>query len=190
MDLKSLENKPLIQLSVDERKAIMSAYLAYFDTLRPRERLLGYCVVYCGISAKKVGEIDIGFKANADEQCSPQCSLFFGEYEMLIFDNKFEGMIFDYLATDERFMQYMNNASYPFPTDSWLRLPLFAPQYHGKTERLHDCRTFIANAGKAIGFNAKHIILHKLTRTPYFKTAFVMHKPTEARADCLTLKRQ
>lgn len=178
MDLKSLEGKTLIMLSTDERKAIASAYLAYFDKLEPRERLLGYCVVYAGISSVQVGLIDVGFRAKAGTDGLKQLeySLFLDGNEILLLDNMIENMLFEYISTDVRFMQYMNNDDFKFPAD-WLKIPLFAPKVHGKSERLHDCRTFLAKAGKAIGFSARHIVLHKLCGTIYFKTPFIMRPP-------------
>lgn len=186
MNLKDLENKAMVNLSIAERRFISDAYLQYFDTLAPRERLLGYCVIYCGISSLQVGLIDMGFQMKKDEQGrvipnSLTYSLWLGENQLHLLDNKFENMLFDYISTDERFLRYMNDSSFQFPVDDWFKLPLFAPKVHGKTERLHDCRTFIVNSGKAIGFNARKIALHKLNRSPYFLTPLklVMFKDSE-----------
>ena len=58
------------------------------------------------------------------------------------------------------------------PTETWERTPLFIPAYNGKHERLHDARTFIAKAGKAIGFNASKVSVFKLRQSPLFTPAF------------------
>jgi hypothetical protein len=190
MNLKDLEGKTMIKLSIPERRFISDAYLRYFDTLPPRERLLGYCVIYCGIPSLQVGKLDMGFQVKKDEQGniipkSLEYSLWLGDMQMHLLDNRFEGMVFDYISTDERFMKYMNDESFKFPVDDWFRIPLFAPKYHGKSDRLHDCRTFLVNAGKAIGFNARKIALHKLNRSPYFLTplTLVMFTPKEVQKD-------
>ena len=193
MNIKDLENKPMRDLSPDERAAIADAYLQYFDTLEPREKLLGYCVVYGGVPALSVGALDIGFR---DEpailtKCGPQpehyqftgiaYSLWLGASELHIFDSRFTLALIQYLLSDPRLIRVIANKQTQLPTNTpgmwqldiergawmkaptqWLKVPLFAPKIHGKGERLHDCRTFLANAGKAIGFNASKVKLYKL----------------------------
>lgn len=195
MKLKDLENKAMINLTLDERKFIADAYLRYFDTLPPRERLLGYFVVSGGVSSLQVGGLDIGFKQNTNQTQNQdnsnsrlEYSLWLDGKQIWLIDNTIESILFDYIQTDDRFMdyiqtddrfmQYMNNPDYRFPVDDWLKIPVFAPKIHGKTERLHDCRTFLVRAGKAIGFNARRIILHRLCAAPYFKTPFVITPQT------------
>ena len=169
MELKDLEGKALVNLSDEERGFIADEYLKYFDTLAPRERALGYCVVYCGISALHVGALDVGFRViDSTDQHKVEYSLWIGANELHVIDDRFETVLFNYLQSDERILKVMGDDSYVLPHDKWLRFPLFAPKIHGKTDRLHDCRTFLANCGKAIGFNAKRVILHKLRNSPYF----------------------
>lgn len=193
MNIKDLENKPMRDLSPDERAAIADAYLQYFDTLEPRERLLGYCVVYGGVPALSVGALDIGFR---DEpailtKCGPQperyqfagiaYSLWLGASELHIFDSRFTLALLQYLFSEPRLIGFIADKQTQLPKNNpqflqldmeqgawlkapmqWLKVPLFAPKIHGKGERLHDCRTFLANAGKAIGFNASKVKLYKL----------------------------
>lgn len=193
MNIKDLENKPMCELTADERGAIADAYLQYFDTLPPRERLLGYCVVYGGVSALSVGALDVGFRdepailAKCGRQPKPfkgvAYSLWLGATELHIFDSRFTFAWCTYLLSEPRIADLLANAQTQFPTNNppiwqidtqrgvwmkapekWLKIPLFTPKINGKSERLHDCRTFLANAGKAIGFNASKIILHKLRK--------------------------
>lgn len=174
IDLKQFEGTPSSKLTHDARTAISDAYLRYFDTLPPRERALGYFVVYAGISPTRIGLLDIGFKPKGDSPANAlDYMLFMESAELHLTDHRLEGVLWAHVENDERIMRIMRDDDYQFPTDTWTRFPVFAPVYHGKTERLHDCRTFIANAGKAIGFNAHGIAVYKLRQTPYFTAPLI-----------------
>jgi hypothetical protein len=170
MNLKDLETKPMANMSVEERAFISDAYLHYFDTLPPRERLLGYCVVYCGISALHVGALDIGFMAK--QAGTAVYSLWLGVNELHVIEGTFEAILFDYLQTEPRIVKAMSDKTTLCP-NTWIRMPLFAPKIHGKSARLHDCRTFLVRCGRAIGFNASRVILHRLRNSPYFANPLI-----------------
>lgn len=175
MTLGALEGKPLRELTQAEREFIVSAYLRYFDTLKPRERCMGYCVVYCGIPATRIGELNIGFRESAENSIKVEYALFqsAGEAEIRITNNTMEDLLFDYIKTESRFMEKFGSDSYHFPTNEWEVMPLFLPKIDRGNTKLRDCRTFLSRAGKAIGFDASHIVLHKLRNTPYFSTPLV-----------------
>lgn len=155
--LKSLENKPMREFTQEECIFVANAYLKYFDTLRPRERLIGYMVVFFGIPATLIGNLSIDFRSREALYIS---IIFKARFGIAILDipNDLGQMVSDYLESDER----IANCIIHLANGENASVPLFAPKIHGKTDRLHDCRTFLANCGKAIGFNAKCVVLHRL----------------------------
>ena len=62
-DLRQYESIPLSRMTHEAREAISNAYLSYFDTLSPRERAIGYMVVYAGVPPLRIGLIDLGIRA-------------------------------------------------------------------------------------------------------------------------------
>jgi hypothetical protein len=154
---ESLENKPMREFTEEERIFVANAYLRHFDTLRPRERLIGYMVVFFGIPATFIGDLSIDFRMREVLHIS---IIFKDRFGLVLLDipNDLKPMVSDYLETDERIVNCITHLA----NGENASMSLFAPKINGKGERLHDCRTFLRNAGKAIGFNAKRVILHKL----------------------------
>lgn len=149
MNLNELSKKHLKDLTPDEIDFIKSEYKAYFDKCEPRTKALGYAVIFGGVPTDKIGLIDIAIRPQG-------VGLSIGPFPILNGNNS-EAIagILDYVRTDSRFQAAL------YGPDGE-KMPLFvATRNGGKVNntgcRLHDCKTAMAHAGRAIGFNASKI---------------------------------
>lgn len=165
MDLKSLSQKKIYELSDAERDYIKAMYKSYFDaTDNARLRAIGYCVVFGGVPTDKIGAIDITIAHTAN---GVAVGLNLGPFPIL---NGIEGgqgdtmaAIRDYIVREPRFAQPLNGKHGNIDFQEF-HAPLFVSTKNSKTlgGRLHDCKTMLAKAGREIGFNGGKIKLYQL----------------------------
>lgn len=179
IDIKTLQDKKIYELTTDEVAAIQDAYLHYFDHCGSlKKRAIGYCVIVGGVPVDSIGDFTLSFDYTIVDPTMPGghgdevgVGLSFGVLPVIpsmtdLLNPKYKalvGAIRDYIQKEPRFMEYLSKPPAKALPINGLRLPLFISNV-GKTKGmpLKNCRTWMAEAGKAIGFNASKLKLHTL----------------------------
>ena len=169
MELKKLQGKKLNELRPSDRQTILDAYLAYFDTCKPRKRAIGYCVVVGGVPTSKIGMIDVNFTMFLN---TLHYSLSLGPVPLFDSNPKLHAVIEDYIQHEPRFSECLRGEFELDNDGKGPSMPLFAPTRNSTNDRLANCVTVMTDAGNAIGFNAMSIRLHELQGAFFIPTNF------------------
>lgn len=185
MDIKNLEGKTIAEMTQADKDFLRHEYMRYFDTLNPRNRAIGYCVVCGGIPQMKIGLTDFFFWKNKGVLCQFRKTVKDLPYALMfehvdgnrrIFNAdlhaamaeggesaKFAGVLWEYIKSDGRFYEAINGE---FDKSSIL-LPAFVPLMNSKYDRLDSCKTLMAKANLAIGYDSTKIACHRLASVVY-----------------------
>lgn len=176
IDIQTLQDKHIYDLSDEEQNAIQAAYLRYFDTENVRNRAIGYCVLRGGVPTKRIGQIMINFRwlfidqtghTEADDPIDRiGYGLTFGPFPLIYDKTKEPGLhkaLCDYIQSEPRLLNCLRGN---IPVDG-VSMPLFVALKKGRYDTdvgsyLATCHVLLHKAGKAIHFNGSKLKLYKL----------------------------
>lgn len=175
--LSAFEGKTWDKIPRIGQGRIIAAYESFFDGLDARKRAIGYCVLNGGIAPRKIGTLDAVLGRSA--QGFRVWTLAIDGHMCVV--PPLQGLIDalnGYMYHDPRLCELWESVQ----PNGYTTAPLFVPTRNGKHERLANVLTFMWNAAKAVGFDARHVCLNRIaTPIPIHPT------PWEVSAVCSPL---